>query len=292
LQKSRLPLLLVLPAIIVTAVIVEFPFLMSLYVSLTDWGPRSPFGATFIGIDNYTALLSDYYFWNSLRVLGIFAVSSVTLSFAIGMVLAFVLDRPLRGVRVLKTIMIIPMTLTPVVVSISWKMLYNPSFGLIDYLLSLFGMPTPNWLSSGSWALLAVVLVDVWQWTPFMTLIFLAGLQSLPPSTLEAAKIDGASWLNVVKHVTIPLLRPLLTLAVLFRMVDCLKTFDIIYALTKGGPGSTTETLNIYTFKQMFRFYNIGYAGALAVIFLAITMIVGTLISKKISFGEEIIEKT
>lgn len=173
------------------------------------------------------------------------------------------------------------------VVGIMWRLLYNPELGTLNYLLELFGFKPINWLGEPSLALPSVIMADVWEWTPFMALILLAGLQALPRDPFEAAIVDGASPLQLFKHVTLPLLQPTIMVAVLLRMMDAFKTFDLIFVLTKGGPGMSTEVLSYYTYRYGFKFFHIGQASALSYILLAIIIFITQVLMRYLKAGEE-----
>jgi len=188
----------------------------------------------------------------------------------LGFALALLLLQRLHGIRLIRTFLIVPMVMTPVIIGLTWRMFYNPTYGVLNFLLSDIGITGPDWLGDAHTALLSVIAVDVWQWTPFMFLILTAGLHSLPTELYESARVDGARGWQLFWHITVPLLRQVIVTAIIFRLIDCFSTFDIIYVLTSGGPGIATQTLVMYSFVQSFRWFHFGYASALAVIMLAI----------------------
>jgi len=190
----------------------------------------------------------------------------------LGVAIALILNRDMRGKNVIKTLFLLPMVATPVAVGMVWLLMYEPSIGVINYFLKLLGLPQGLWLASPAQALGSLILVDVWQWTPMITLIVLAGLAALPSEPYEAALVDGASTLQSIRLITLPLLQPTILAAMTLRAIDAFKTYDIIYTMTQGGPGYATETLNIYSFVLGFQYFQMGKASALLIIFFALTL--------------------
>lgn len=262
-----LPGLMLAPACIVLAALTLFPIGYVIYLSLTDLGVNTPDGAL-VGLENYTTIFSDAAFWDSVRVTALFTGGAVAVEFLLGFGIALLLNRRLRGLGLVRTLMLLPMVMTPVIVGLTWRMLFSPIYGVFDYVLSLFGLPQPDWLSNTHTALASVIAVDVWQWTPFMFLLLTAGLHSLPSEPFEAARVDGAGRLNVFRYLTLPLMRNIIIIALIFRAIDAFDTFDIIWVLTNGGPGTATQTLTIYSYFQSFRWFNFGYGAALSVLML------------------------
>jgi multiple sugar transport system permease protein len=261
----------VLPATILLVLITLFPFLYLIYNSLMRWNlQRAYLGQAFIGLENYRNMLADPLFWDAMRVTVVATVSIVVVQLVLGMLLALLFSRQMAGRRVLRSLFLLPLITTPVVVGLTWRMLFNADLGMINYVLRSFGLPEPLWLASTSWALPSIIITDTWQVVPFVTLMFVAGLQSLPVEPREAATIDGASAVRIFFDITLPQLRPLIFLAMLFRVTDALRLFDLIYVMTSGGPANATQTLNLYAFKVGFTFLDIGYGSALAVALMAI----------------------
>ncbi len=257
------------PAVVVLAALTLFPIGYVIWLSLTDYGVNStsPNG-NFIGLDNYRLIKEDPMFWDSVRTTGIFTSGAVLTEFLLGFALALLLNRKLRGLGLVRTLMLLPMSMTPVIVGLAWRMLYGPTYGYFDYILSQLGLGQPDWLNSSRLALASVITVDVWQWTPFMFLLLTAGLQSMPVEPFEAARVDGASRLATFRLLTLPFMRNVILVAVIFRAIDAFDTFDIIWVLTNGGPGTATQTMTLYSYFQSFRWFNFGYGAALSVIML------------------------
>ena len=267
-----LPFLMLAPAVLVLAALTLFPIGYVIYLSLTDLGVNSPDGA-FIGLDNYRTIAADPDFWDSLRVTGFFTCGAVIAEFVLGFGMALLLNRRLRGVGLVRTLMLLPMVMTPVIVGLTWRMLFSPIYGILDFLLGRLGLGQPGWLDDSHIALISVIGVDVWQWTPFMFLLLTAGLQSLPLEPFEAARVDGAGPVATFLHLTLPMMRNIILIALIFRAIDAFDTFDIIWVLTNGGPGTSTQTLTIYNYFQSFRWFNFGYGAALSVVMLAIVAV-------------------
>jgi multiple sugar transport system permease protein len=199
---------------------------------------------------------------------------------ALGLAIAAYLHREFHGRGLVRTVMLLPMVSTPVAVALIWVIMFNPSLGILNYFLACIGLKPLLWLGHPRTALPSLILMDTWKWTPFMVLILHSGLQSLPITPFEAARIDGASRWQTLRYVTLPLLRPSIAVSLIFRTMDSLKTFDTIYVMTEGGPNNATEILNIYTFQTGFKYFHIGYASALAVILVLFVFAVNLLLIK------------
>ncbi len=264
--RERFAWLLVAPTAIVLGLFTLFPIGYLFWVSLNAVNGQR---MRFIGLENYGLIAGDPTFWDAIRVTAVYLVATTGLELVIGFGLALVLARKLRGLGLVRTLLIIPMAMTPVVVGLTWRLLYTPPFGLVNYGAGAVGIDLPPLLTDPVLALVAVVVVDVWQWTPFMMLLVLAGLQSLPNEPFEAASVDGASRLQLLRYLTIPMLRGIVLVALIFRGIDAFDTFDTIYVLTRGGPGTATQTLTMFDFFQAFRWFHFGYAAAIAVVMLA-----------------------
>lgn len=239
-----------------------FPVLYTFYVSLTDWDMISGGVISFIGLDNYVNLLKDPRFFNAVKLTLYFTVLAVGVEVILGVFIALILNRDFRGKNLVKLFLLLPMVATPVAIGLAWTLFYEPTIGLGNYALSLLGLPPSQWLGSKAMVIPSLALVDIWEWTPMITLIVLAGLASLPQESFEAAIVDGASRLQIIRYVTLPLLRPTILIALILRSIDALKTFDIIYVMTTGGPGFASETLNIYAYNLSFNYFRFGAASA------------------------------
>jgi multiple sugar transport system permease protein len=267
------PWLLLAPVFIVLTLVGIYPLFYSIWISLTGYQPTNPsFYQGFIFLDNYIEAVQDPDARHSLAVTVIFTVCSVSLSLVLGLALAFVFNQRLPGFVVLRTAILIPMLVTPIAVGITWRFMYNPELGVINYFLTLVGIPPQPLLGSMAQAVPLIILVDVWQWTPFMFLILFAGVRSLPRSPFEAALIDGATWWQTFYNITLPLLRPVILLAVLLRAVDAVRTYDQVFMMTRGGPNLATDIMSVYLQRINFRFFDIGYGASLSWLFLILLM--------------------
>jgi multiple sugar transport system permease protein len=272
LAKSRTMYLYVAPAVIYMIFFSIYPLLSSLYMSFTRYTLAPP-KEQFVGTKNYIYILQDPVFHLAITQTLEFVFVAVTLEFTIGLILALILNQRIRGARVFTFLTIMPMTIMPALVGFVWKFMYNGDIGLINYLLSLVGIKGPIWLGNSGTALISVIITDVWQWTPFCFLILLAGLQVLPVEPFEAAKIDGASRWNIFRSLTLPMLKSAIVVALLFRVVDSFKIFDIIYIMTVGGPGNATMVMSLYTYRWAFIFQDLGMASASSYLLLVIVTI-------------------
>lgn len=265
-QNRHLGWWMMAPALLVLFSLSFYPLIFSLRVSLT-----TSEGAWTLA--HYTRLLADRSFAIALLQTFVYTAVALGLEFGLGLLLALMLNTQLVGRRFFRATLLLPMLLPPVVVAVIWRLIYNPNFGLINGAFASLGIDTSTWmwLAGQKTALLSVILVDVWQWTPFMFLLLLAGLQSLPEEPYEAAQLDGASAWQTFRDLTWPLLKPTVLVAVLLRILDLMRIFDQIFILTEGGPGFATETASLFIYRNAFRFFNFGYAAALSFVLLALT---------------------
>ena len=251
------------PAVVFTVLLIAFPFGYTIWMSLHEFS----FGGTSTMTygQNYLLMLDDAEFWNGLRITVVLYLLSLVMQLVLGTYVAILLHTSTRLSGIVRTLMISPFVLPPVVVGMMWLVVLDPSIGAANFLLTSVGLPRSDWLASPQWVIPTVALIDTWQWTPYVALIVLGGLQSLPSNVYEAAQIDGASRARTFRRITLPLLMPTIVTAAILRSVDLLRFFDIIYITTQGGPGNASNTLNIYGFRKGFEFFEIGYASALMV---------------------------
>lgn len=261
------------PALVMFALNCIFPLIYAVVVSLMNYQLLIPVPARFIGLQNYRHIFADPLFWSSLRVTCWFVAGVLVLQFPAGFLLALLLNRLPRFQTLAATALLIPTIIAPSVVGFQWAQLYNYQFGPINFLLGLLHVPPPTWTGSPSLALPALMLVDFWEWTPFIMLLLFAGLRALPGTIVEAARVDGSAPWQVVWRIYLPLLRPVIGIALVLRVLMNFKLFDIIYVLTAGGPGTATENLPYFTYIQGFRYFNLGYASALAILQLILVVI-------------------
>ncbi len=264
------PLWMAAPTVIFLLVISIYPLLTSLYYTFTNFSLTVNQPPKFIFLGNFRALLLDDRFWNALRVTTVFTVGVVAVELGLGLLLAVSAMRNTLFRQVARTFILVPMMLTPVVMGLVWKYMYNPENGIVNYVLGLLRIPGPIWLGEPAPALPAVMIVDIWQWTPFVFLILSSGITSLPQEVFEAARVDGVSRSQTVRHIILPLLMPFMLVALLIRFIDSFKIFDTVYVMTRGGPANATEALSLYTFKVGLNFFNMGYAAALSYVILII----------------------
>lgn len=272
-SRRNFVLLMLAPATILLFGLTIFPFLASLVMSLTNYSMVTPDKLAFIGIGNYVSLFGSPDFWGALGITAIFTVVAVALQLVLGVAIATFLHHETQAVPLLRAIYLLPMAITPVAATFTFRMMFNPSIGIFNYALKSVGLPPQDWLGSPQWALVSLILVDTWQWTPFILLIAAGGLAAMDEEPLEAARVDGATQRQLFFHHTLPMLMPYLGVAIVFRSIDAFKTFDIIFALTGGGPGVVTRTLNLLAYKQGIEFLSMGYAATIALVMLAITIV-------------------
>ena len=276
---SRLtPYLFLAPALIVLVGALLYPIGYMVYASFLEWNPSQRIGeAQAVGLRNYRFLLSDPKFHESFLVTLKFAAIVVTTEMVIGVSLALLLDRKMRGLSVLRTLFILPMMIAPIVVGLMWRYIYHPTVGPANRVLKAVGLDPVPWLSDGTWAFVSVVIADVWQWTPFIFILALASLQSLPSSAMEAAEIDGASGWQKIVYIKLPLMMPVLVVTCLLRLIDAFKVLEVILVLTNGGPGLSTEILSLRIARTASEFRELGVAAAMSnyllLLLLALTLI-------------------
>lgn len=261
----------ILPALVLVAAVIVFPWLFTVWMSGNAWQVGS--APRFVGLENYLRLASDARFWESMWHTLYYTVLSVVAPLILGTLAALVFDSkmPLRGL--LRGIFVMPMMATPVAVALVWTMMFHPQLGVLNYLLSLVGIPSQAWIFEQGTVIPSLVLVETWQWTPLIMLIVLGGLASMPREPFEGAEIDGANAWQKFRYITLPMILPFMMIAVIIRSIDALKSFDIIYAMTQGGPGTASETINLYLYNVAFAYYDIGYGSAIAVVFFVIIIV-------------------
>ncbi len=262
--------LFLLPALIVIFAVIIFPWLFTIWMSLNDW--QVGMQRSFAGLTNFQTLATDRRFLETIPRTLFFTILSVAAPLVLGVFAAEVFHQrfPLRGL--LRGVFILPMMTTPVAIALIFIMMYHPQLGVLNYLLSLVGIPKQLWIYDKSTVIPALVLVETWQWTPLVMLIVLGGLAALPTDPYESALIDGASRWDMFRFITLPLVMPFLMVAIIIRTIDALKSFDIIFVMTQGGPGTASETINIYLYLQAFAFFNIGHASAVVIVFFVIIL--------------------
>ena len=268
--------LLLGPTLLYLAVFAIFPLFYSLRLSFTDLTAATGSGE-WVGLANYGDLLRDPQFWNATKNSAVMVSASIAIQVVLGVALALFFNLHLRGAWLVRGILVLPMLMTPIVVGVMWRALLNPDWGLVNWCIEQVGLEPPNWFGSIEMAMPTLILVDSWQWTPFVFIIVYARLQALPQEVFEAAIVDGARPFATFRFVTLPLLMPAIIFAAVFRAVDAFRSFDLIFGLSYGGPARSTTTLSFFSFQNGFQFQNYGYAAAASYMMLLI-LVVGTMI--------------
>ena len=272
-QERRFALTLVAPALVLLLVTTTAPLVYLLWTSLHRLDLGMPWLSGFAGLGNYAKMGSDPRFWNSLGLTAIYTISTVVAQVVLGLGVALLVLQIPKGQGLLRVAAILPIVLAPVVVGLFWRTLVlSPDVGLVDLVTRTLGLGSHNWLGDPQLALISVIAIHTWQWTPFAFLVLLASLATLPPDIYEAARLDRAGAWQRFRHITLPLLRPAIVVVVILRMMTALSAFAAIFAATGGGPGSATEILNLYAYRTSFSELNLGYGASLAVVLMAITL--------------------
>lgn len=266
------------PAVGLLFIVTIVPLIFSLAVSLTNLQYGTPAPLAFEGLGNYVrALTEDARFLNAMVNTGVLLFGGLALQISLGYLIASLLFRMERGRTLVLSLLLIPSIISQVVAGWQGRLIFNATTGPLNALLAMIGIDGPSWLATSDTALLTILLTDTWQWTPFMSLIMLAALQGIPQEILEAATLDGAHGWSLFRLIIFPLILPIAAIGILLRSVDIFKTFDLVYILTQGGPGSSSETLTYYTYLQGFKFFSPGYAAALTFVQLIIVVIAAKL---------------
>lgn len=276
---SRHKMIFLLPGLLVLVAIIIFPLLFTIRVSFSSWDVMNP-GLDWIGGTNYARLFVDTRFWQSLMRLGGLAVGTVVIEYLLGFGLALLVWKEVRGRRFFRVLFLVPMMTTPVIMSVIWRTIFHESLGPLNQIIGALGLGQVPWLSTGGMAMVSVMIVEVWQWTPFMFLLLLAGLLSLPREPFQAAAVDGAGPFRTFFMVTFPLMVPISIGTLIIRLIEASKIMETVYVLTSGGPGTATETSSYYIYIRGLRDFQIGYAASLSVTYLVLMIIALTLLAK------------
>jgi multiple sugar transport system permease protein len=271
-QRRGEALLLLGPCALYLIAFSIYPLVVSLVRSFEDYDSQANTWR-WIGLGNYRELFSSSEFWHTVEHTAWFTFGGVAIQVVLGTALALFFNQQLRGASIVRVILILPMLLTPIVVGLMWRMLLNPDWGMLNWLAERVGFHNVQWLSDPSTALRTLILVDCWQWTPFVFIIVYARLQALPQDVFEAAAVDGASWFTRTRFVTLPLLMPAIVFAAVFRGIDAFRTFDLVYGLTNGGPVQSTSTLSFEGFQNGFEYFRYGYASAISYVMVIVAAI-------------------
>ena len=262
--------LFLLPASLILLITAVAPLCYSFYISFFKYKLNTPNAVpSFLGFDNYAKIFTQRMFWTTLENTSLFAVLSVALEIVIGTILALMLNNNNKSTRIITAILLIPMIMAPVASGSLWRTMLDRSTGVINYLISLIGLEPINFLGSSKFAIYSVMMVDVWRLSPWVCIIVMSALKGISPSLIEAAVVDGASRINIVRTIVLPLLKPVMMIVLMMRFTDAFKVFDTVYVMTSGGPGTSTEMLPNYIYQQALKYMNVGYASALAILFIA-----------------------
>lgn len=260
------------PALGLLGLLVVIPIVYNLVLAVQDV-PASMRGGTFVGFGNFSDVFADQRFWNALWRTVVYSFSVVAIELVLGVIIAVVLHQKFAGRGFLRGVFLIPMIATPVAVAMVWRLMFQPELGVLNSILEAVGLSPLQWVADPALALPSLILVDVWEWTPLITLIALAGLSGLPAEPHEAAMVDGAGPVRTFWSITLPMLRPVIAAAALMRLIEAMRTFDPIFVITGGGPRESTETLNIYVYQLAFQYLRPGYAAAVLVLFVALMLV-------------------
>ncbi len=263
-RDKMVAMLLLAPALLYLIVMSIYPTIWSLWLAFHNYLVYQPDKASFAGFDNFTDLLDSEVFRQSFRVTLAFSAIAVSIECVLGLAIAVLLDRKMRGANLLRTLLIVPVMISPVGMGLTFRYIFAPTYGLLTYLMQSVGLPTADWTVSTVWALPAVIFIDVWQWTPFVALILLSGMQSVSVEVTEAAELDGLSEWQKLWRIVMPLIRPVVMVVVLIRLIDSIRMFDLVFVVTRGGPGSATEVLSVMSYVTGFSEGDMGSAAAIA----------------------------
>jgi multiple sugar transport system permease protein len=281
-RERRFAFALLAPALLLLLLITTAPLVYLLWASLQRLDMSMPWLSGFAGLTNYTKMGSDPRFWNSLSLTVVYTASTVVLQVVIGLALALLVLQIPKGQGLLRVAAILPIVLAPVVVGLFWRTLVlAPDFGLVELVTRALGLGSHNWLGDPQLALISVIAIHTWQWTPFAFLVLLATLATLPPDVFEASRLDRAGAWQRFRYITLPLIRPAIVMVIILRTMTALSAFAAIFAATGGGPGSATEILNLYAYRTSFTELNIGYGASLATVLLGITLTVSFLLFRR-----------
>ncbi len=272
--ERNLRILFPMPAVVFVLVMMLFPVCYTLFLSFTNWNLTSGMPLKWVWLKTYARVFSEPRFLEAMGRTFSFTAGAVALETLLGTGIALALNREFRGKGLIKLLLLLPLVATPVAVGIVFSLFYDPTIGLANYALTLLGLPKIAWVSAPSTVLPSLILVDVWQWTPMITLIVLAGLAGISQEPYESARVDGASEFQILRRITLPLAMPTIITAMTLRTVDALKTFDIIYAMTGGGPGYASETLNVLGYKYSFEYFRMGQSSVVLVVLFVVVLAV------------------
>ena len=269
-----------LPAVLFVIILMVFPVAYTFFLSFTDWTLTSGRPLSVVGLKSYLQVLKEPRFLEALGRTFYFTFGSVIVEMLLGTALALILNRTFKGKGVVKTLLLLPLVATPVAIGIVWNLFYDPTIGILNYVLSVLKLPQSGWVSDAKTVMPSLIIVDIWQWTPMITIIVLAGLAGLSTEPYESAMVDGANARQVLFRITLPMLMPTILTAVILRAIDALKTYDIIYSMTGGGPGYSSENLNVLAFKYSFEYFRMGQSAVMLVFLFIIVLLFSLLVMR------------
>jgi len=274
------PYLFIAPAVAIMLGGLCYPVFMSVYLSFYDWKIGSSLdNPPFVGFEHFIRMGADPQIWEVLWVTVRFGFHTIVIEMTLGTALALLLEKPIRGASLLRTIFVLPLMVSPIIVGFVWRYLFDARIGWINYyLLHWFGIAPQIWLGDPQLAFFAIVFTDVWQWTPFIFIIVIAGLQALPPEIIEATQIDGANWWQQIIFVKLPMIKSILIIALLMRLVDVFRSLEVMLIMTNGGPGRSTELLSLHIYKRAFETQQLGYASAISVLLIVLVFAISALL--------------
>jgi len=284
-EKERyMPWIMVSPSLIIVFALTLFPLFYSIYLSTRSYDLTALWKDAFIGFENYShALNEDAYLAEALLATFKFAAGSLLVQIPLGLAIALLLNREFRGRRLVRTIITLPLVAAPIAIGLVWKYMYDMKFGIIPYFFQIVFGSSPHWLAESTMALVSIIIYDSWQWAPFVALILVAGLQGLPQEPFESATIYGASAVQRFRYLTLPMIRPLLVIVALLRLIDLLKLWDPVWALTRGGPGIATQVVSWYLYRMGFLYLWVGYTASIALMFLYLVIILSVIALRRIA---------
>ncbi len=270
-RPAWVPLLYVGPAVLVMAFACLYPVLSAFQLSLFDWSMGTPWtSARWVGLDNFISAFSNPRVWSSLWTTLLFAGVCVSAEMVLGIAIALALETPVRGMAFFRTLFILPMMIAPIAVGLTWRYLFDAQFGLINALLAVFGISAKLWLADPTLAFAAIVIADIWQWTPFVFIMMIAALANVDSAVIEASRIDGANWWQMTFRVKLPMVMHVIAITLMMRLIDAFRVLEVIYVLTFGGPGDSTEILALHIYKTAFVGQQLGVAAAISVLLLVV----------------------
>jgi multiple sugar transport system permease protein len=281
--RKRIAFYFLLPLAGVMLCLVIWPLFYTIYLSFRYHNLYNLATRGWAGFHNYAALFSNSLFWHSVKKQIIYVIVVVGVEFIFGFFIALLLDRKMKGINFLRGLIVVPLIMAPVVVGFFWRFLFEPTSGLINYLFSLIGLKGLHWIDTAETALIAVMIVDIWQWTPFMAIVLLAGIQSVQREVTEASMLDGLGFFKHMRYVLLPIIKPVILIVVLIRCIDAIKVFDSILVLTRGGPGTSTFLMNVFNYDLLFMHLEAGEAATCGLMTIILINIVAISLIKTLS---------